>query len=362
MARGGVPEPAVPDAAERTPRRRGPAARLGILAGGAVLAVLGAELVMRLYAFAPRVADQQLGFVPRPGALVRWNVEGNGQGYWEPRGVRRQPRPPGPGILVLGDSISEAMQVDDDQTYSARLGVYLRAAGLPLGVYNTGIAGASIARYAALAPDYQELLHPRWAVIQFDEEDLSTTFSPLETHFVRDAPGAPLRIVKLPALGYGGKLRLQTRILRARSALIQRVALQLVGFAREMKNWHPFRADRPLPRPPVAAPLPPVEEELAIVADAYQGRVTFLFIAAFDPAHPERESPMEREVEEVCARRGWSLVDIRRTFDAFARAGSAPFGFANSSFNTGHLNQEGHQAVARELAREIETLHAHGLF
>jgi lysophospholipase L1-like esterase len=339
-----------------------PVRRLAVMLGGAALALVAAELVMRHYAFAPRVVDREFGFVPQPGVTVHWHAEGSGHGHWNAHGIRRQDNPPGaPALLVLGDSITEAMQVDDDQTFSARLSVALRNAGQPMAVQNAGMAGASIARYAALAPRYDALLSPRWTVVQFDDEDLSKALSPLETHFVRDTPGGPLRIVEL-ALGHGGAARLRTRELRARSALIQQLVLQSVGFAGEWRRWTPFRADAPVRSP---APAPggelPVEEELDAVAGAYRGRVTFLYMAAFDPARPERSSDLERRVEEICERRGFSLVNLRRTFPDFARRGAAPYGLPNGGFNVGHLNPEGHQAVAAELAREIERLAAGGL-
>jgi hypothetical protein len=263
---------------------------------------------------------------------------------------------------MLCDSITEAMQVNDDRTFSARLSVLLREHGHPMAVQNAGMAGASIARYAALAPEYRRLLDPRWTVVQFDDDDLVKALSPLETHFVRDAPGAPLRIVKL-SLGHGGSMRLRTRVLRARSALVQRLVIQGMGFADEWHGWRPFHAEGPaIPRRNAMPGVePPIEEELAAVAEAHGGRVTFLYLAAFDPAHPEASSEVERRIEEICARRGFSLVNLRRAFPPFARAGASPYGLPNHGFNVGHLNEDGHQAVAREVAAEIERLAGRGL-
>src|SRR5256885_4678142 len=97
---------------------------LAVWAGGALLALLAAEVLMRFYAFAPRVIDGEFGFVPQPGVTVYWFVEGAGRSHWNEHGIRRQDNPAGaPALLMLGDSITEAMQVDDDQTFSARLSV-----------------------------------------------------------------------------------------------------------------------------------------------------------------------------------------------------------------------------------------------
>jgi lysophospholipase L1-like esterase len=336
--------------------------RLAVWAGGALLALLAAEVLMRFYAFAPRVIDGEFGFVPQPGVTIRWYVEGAGRSHWKEHGIRQQDNPAGaPALLMLGDSITEALQVDDDRTFSARLSVRLRERGLPMAVQNAGMQGASIARYASLAPEYRRLLDQRWTVVQFDDDDLVKALSPLETHFVRDAPGAPLRIQKL-TLGHGGSLRLRTRVLRAKSALIQRLVLQAMGFADEWRRWRPFHAEGVQPRPnPVAGAQPPVEDELAALAQAYGNRITFLYMAVFDPAHPEATSEIERQVEEVCARRGFSLVNIRRFFPEFAGGGTSPYGLPNAGFNVGHLNPGGHDAVARELARELERLSGHGL-
>src|SRR5207248_1817035 len=129
----------------------------------------------------------------------------------------------------------------------------------------------------------------------------------------------------------------------------------------EWRRWRPFHAEGPPPRPsPEAGAEPPVEDELAALAQAYGQRITFLYMAAFDRSHPQDRSEIERQVEEVCARRGFSLVNIRRFFPEFVRAGSSPYGLPNAGFNVGHLNEDGHEAVAREVAREIERLSGRG--
>jgi hypothetical protein len=140
--------------------------RLAAWAGGAALALLAAEVAMRFYAFAPRVMDGEFGFVPQPGVTVHWHSEGSGHSHWKAHGIREQDNPAGaPALLMLGDSITEAMQVNDDRTFSARLSLLLRERGRPMAVQNAGMAGASIARYAALAPEYRRLLDPRWTVV-----------------------------------------------------------------------------------------------------------------------------------------------------------------------------------------------------
>ena len=339
--------------------------RIVVFGVAAILASATAELVMRAYCYAPRVFDSTFGFIADESLSSHWNREGNGEGHWRARGVRSDPAPAsGPPLLVLGDSLTEAMHVDDAQTYCSRLSVALARAGHPTAILNAGIAGVAIARYVALAEAYKATFHPHWTVVQLDSTDLTDAWALSDSHFVRSSPDGPLRVVAMTPMGQGGRLRQLVRRMRAQSALLQNAVLQLGALATDWTAWHPFHNGEAPPRESsLPASSSPVEEELSALVTAFDGRVTLLFIPAPDqPGHPDEASLEERAVMDACAKRGWSCPQLRPAFTAMTKLGRSPRGFANSGYDIGHFNIEGHATIAGVLERELERLRLNDLF
>lgn len=101
---------------------------------------------------------------------------------------------------------------------------------------------------------------------------------------------------------------------------------------------------------------------LAALEEAYANRVTLLFLPDFDPRAPGAvTSEAERVFAEECAAHGWSCVDLRDAFRAFAARFESPYGFPNSAWNEGHMNEGGHAATAQLLRDEVARLRAHDL-
>jgi hypothetical protein len=107
--------------------------------------------------------DPVLGYRHVPGAQLRWTEEGDGLIKINSRGHRDAERtlekPPGTfRIAVLGDSMTEAVQVNLEQTYTQVLERRLREAGHSVEVLNFGLMG-----YGPL----QELLQYRQEVARY---------------------------------------------------------------------------------------------------------------------------------------------------------------------------------------------------
>ncbi len=109
------------------------------------------------------------------------------------------------------------------------------------------------------------------------------------------------------------------------------------------------------------APDVPVEMELDALLDAYDHRVTILYMARLDPRAPARKTRFDRRLERACAARRVSFVSVRDGYRDLIAAGLSPYGFANTGFNTGHLNATGHALLARLLRPELERIAKHGL-
>ena len=139
---------------------------------------------MRRYCYAPRTLDPVLGLVADTTQPSRWNRERSGTSRWSTGGILALSTPQtGKRILVLGDSMTDAMQVDEDQGYPALTSRTLAASGHALTVLDAGIAGVSLGRYIALADDYQARFAPAWTVVQFDGMDFPDTWVLSDSHF-----------------------------------------------------------------------------------------------------------------------------------------------------------------------------------
>jgi len=151
--------------------------KVALLAGGLLLGLLLAEILLRL--FAPQVfpvhppglyvADAEAGYLPTPGFTGRLRrAEFDTTVHIDDNGLRRTlPPPAGPGaplrVLCLGDSMTFGLGVEDAETYPSVLQARLQAAlpGRRVEALNAGVAGYGTidalaylrSRGAALKPD-----------------------------------------------------------------------------------------------------------------------------------------------------------------------------------------------------------------
>lgn len=338
------------------------------IALGGLLAVLVAEAGVRGFYDLQGGYDNVLGPHIAPGK-VRYGLEGMGTSQWVERGLRRAsaPDPSWPSILVLGDSYTEALGVDDDDVFTHRLERKLRAQGSSAQVLNAGRAGSSLADYIALAPRYREWFSPRWTVVQLRAADLTTEPWRIRPSYARFARGRGAELEVRPAvIAQHSPLWFSILKLRQKSMLVTLGLIRVNDFTTAARAEPPlFRGGDPAPSPRNSETDPssaPVAEELALLVRAYDGRVTIAYLPEFDPQAPSRTDPTERIVQAVCDTQRISCLNLRRHYPNFATSGVSPFGFPNSAYNFGHMNELGHHALAEDLEREISRLQSDGIF
>jgi hypothetical protein len=333
--------------------------RAAVLAG--VLLVLALfEGVARRVSWLVYDIDPRLGSILAPDRVQVYCREGCGSSRWIADGIRRvAPLDPArPVLLVLGDSFTESLMIDDDRVFTRLLEAKLAAAGSPLQVANAGRSGGSPADYVALAPFYRARLAPRWTVIQIRAPDLEgDAFDPSKTHFDEQPDG---RLALVPVVQPISRFNRALAPLRRESALVGFATIRLREFRSAAADEAPlFRATRRRAPPPARAW--PVTAQLAAMADAFDGRVTFLFLPDYDAGDPDYVDAIEHTVAQDCAAHGWSCASLRDAFPAFAAARTAPYGFPNSAFNSGHMNDAGHAAAAAVLETELRRVLARDL-
>ncbi len=318
------------------------------LLAGAALAVAVFEPIARSYYYFPSVLAPGLGSEAAPGRQVRWCVEGCATSTWQAHGVRRaRPYDPDrPVIIAVGDSYTEALHVADDEVYTARLEAHL---GQGLQVLDIGRSGFSAADYLALAERDKAEFHPRWTIVTLKDED----FEGVER--------GDFRMKRVD-----GRLTLVQNPIAVPSKALQPLRLHAAVYSFAVYRWHQlvagaaaeppmFVAGEPIRPPPPPRPAATPVEILAALEHAYDGRVTFVFLARPQPEHTP-PPPVERDFDAVCAELALSCVNPRARFQSLVDAGTPPYGFANSVPNSGHLNADGHAALAEALAQELGRL------
>ncbi len=122
-----------------------------VFAAACVCGLLLSEAVVRLSGRDPGQIWEPhpvLGWKPVPGAQTIWTQEGHGRvtinraGFRDRERLREKP-PHGYRIAVLGDSQTEAVQVDLEETFCAVLEARLASAGYRVEVLNFGVSGYS---------------------------------------------------------------------------------------------------------------------------------------------------------------------------------------------------------------------------
>ncbi len=343
----------------RTPSIGAPpsGARWQTALGLAIALVLMELVVRRTYTFAVRF-EPEVGYVNAPGTM-RYGAEGHGRTEWTEHGVRASTPvdPKRPSVLFLGDSFTEAGGIDQEEAFSEQVAPALAARGIQ--VVNAGRSTQSTADYTHLAPHFQQLFHPRWVVLTLNEGDLTTDAfqeSPRRTRFVRRDDGG---LDLLPAL-----IAEHRGLTGAVWFVLQHVMLAGYGYVRFGEFRNAMAHETPLftagstaapPAPPIVHY--PVEAELDALRRAWDDRFTILYLADFDPRHPDRsKADVEPRLLSYCAANHLSCVTTRSAFPEFVRRGIAPYGFSNTKYGEGHMNRDGHAAAGRILEAELVRL------
>src|SRR5215471_2142940 len=273
------------------------------------------EVLVRLFVLGPGTlfaADPDIGKVPVKGTHVLWGTEGYGHTAYSNDGEITTPFADGAPVVVIGDSHTEALQVDD----------------------------------AAKFPSVAE-------AETFDAGHVNS--------FQKEADGS-LRLVHRdlrigsPSLG--------ARIKHA-SALVNYTQLRFLRIAeRRAETAAAPRAEGDAD-PAQAIEWATVPRQLELLHQAYPNVPVILILLPFVPRvdtgtvvadDPEYQRLLAIIRSTLHGFPGWEVVDPLAAFRSLADRGTLPRGFANSRPGTGHLNVVGHQVVGHLLADALGAL------
>jgi lysophospholipase L1-like esterase len=247
-------------------------------------------------------------------------------------------------VLAIGDSFTEALQVADEETYTALVSRTLCERMGETTVANLGRSGTSVADYISLAPLYQERFKPIWTIVQLGELDL--------TEEAWDMDGARL------LLNDEGKLD----ILRATYVPVEKRSIPW-----RCMHWAEaaplFNATKQRNKSAIKKADYPVEIELDLLVAAYGKRLTILWITPnVSLVGLNKQSTVDLRVAAYCKKNNVSFVTPQHAYENALSAGTPLTGFANTQPWKGHWNSDGHAAIARLITSELEQVFsAHGI-
>ena len=310
--------------------------------------------------------DPALGInLPKPGQSLHWRREGWGTTNWGLHGVAGGvpdvTRLEGHKVLLWGDSMVEAVQVDDQWKTAQQITRIWRDR------HDSGLTGVSVGGSGRSAADYYFLL-PRYEEV----------IEGLAAHFIIVAalsdfsPDGELFLTQ-PAFRFAGMH--QETITSSKVRLAARWRLNfLIRRYFEVKETFLTRglrfglgraeAGRPDPEPAVGDEEPPVAA-WSFALKALKDRAARPLVIVYAPRLPtllagqvisgQEKSPLVDLFAAQCRQAGLGFLDLESVFvRSFEETGLFPCGFNNGRPGAGHFNAHGQRLIAEAICDYIE--------
>lgn len=380
------------------------AVALALVAGSALFALAVGEVALRALGYSAPVwyqPDPELGWALRPNAAGWFTREGRAWVQVNRAGRRDRdvPLQKADGvyrIAVLGDSYSEAMQVDRSQAYWALLPARLAACGFAPGrrieVLNFGVSGYGTAQAYVALETRAVRYGPDLVLLQFtngnDVKDNSFALTEESTRpfFMLGADGA-LRIDDSFAASREFRRQASLPFQAARRLSDASRVLQLVRHVRSLQGQGRAQAaaaqdggvEQGLEAMLLAPPRDPLWEDAWRITEALVERTRQLaersgarFLVVTVPyaiqVHPDRHVREalqaklgvphlfypDRRIAALAEKTAMRALTLAPEMQRMAEAKRIHFhGFENIGLGRGHWNPEGHKAAAELIARAL---------
>jgi len=327
----------------------------------AVLVVLLAtEILVRTLIISPSAAlpDPELGWKYRPHSEIFHTVEGfsrhrlNSLGFndEEPGTKQKQHL-----VLALGDSFTEAFQVDRQDNFTSIAEMLLPC----VDIFNAGRSGLTLTQYPIIAARLKSKIHFERVVLFLTAGD------------IQDIEHQNLRKTYDPK---NGRL-IDINIIVKKSSWLKQALWPIFehsAFATYMKNRFKaldLKADNFFPWPTISvveknSQVKSENDEIEIVDFILKEmqenyKINILFIPTFDylPSHKTVEREVSLKARHIFKNQADKLEiefhSVNILGEIFKNGGNPPVGFANKDILKGHLNKKGHMLVGKALAKEL---------
>ncbi len=319
----------------------------------------------------------------RAGATIRWGREGYGVTHIGPHGmIAAKPLGDGPRVLFLGDSYTEALQVDDAEKFTeACQSLYNQQfPQQPSTTLNFAVSGQGAAQHAADLPGLARVYRPRIVVAQLSVYDFWPADAkrkiPTQPAFLTEQNGA----LAIGRKSFNAPANWRQQLMRGRLfSTYARASWRLQNLLRP-------QAESGSEAAPDAATSTKDEayfaeyraitefllKQLAQTAQASGAQLTVLYTPKTpllqngriirDEAEFGAQHTREREILfAACRELGLPVWNpTARLIKYYDETGQFPVGFANTQPGYGHLNPAGHRIVAELLSENLRQLLTNG--
>ncbi|MBV6395672.1 MAG: hypothetical protein HFACDABA_01251 [Anaerolineales bacterium] len=314
------------------------------------------ELSIRTLVIRPAMLafDAVWGSAPIEGACSFHALEGFGTTCYAGRNEVQTPFNSGLPVVVLGDSYTEAIQVDNAAKYVSLTEAALRERGWDVNLINLGDSNRTIADFVYMAPEIIARYAPEIVVIQTNQSGFFDSLNPRRINYF--------------ALQADGELKVMHRDRKEWPLLAQNVihtsGLLTLTAVRWNQTTEAIPAGDESPTDPTRAAPAHLAQEVAQLVAAYpNSQIVILIIPGVpilfpDKINPGWENPNDMEVLSALTQaEKISVVYPAPAFkELYKKYGVFPRGFFNSPPNYGHLNRYGHIAVAETLTAALDAL------
>jgi lysophospholipase L1-like esterase len=329
-----------------------------------------------------------LGVVPVDNSVSVWGVEGYGVTHYLGNGEISTPQDSGGiSVVVLGDSYTEALQVNDDQKFVSVSESILYERGLEINLHNLGASGRCIADYVYIAPFVQNTYSPDIIVFQISETDFMESMDISRQNFfaVKENSVELVRNKNYYVFDLGLRNMLYSTGLGSLAnykltPVIKEQRLRLAMAAAQNQAKEQDAVPTPLasdssnssssnPDNSTAAELKPTVFNLAMVQSQFhalrEAYPTAKFAFLLIPNSPIIQNDtliLENESDDALSKMlgGFSDASLLYPHEEFVELYTAhqklPRGFFNTLPGVGHLNPDGNYEIGVALADHLEGL------
>lgn len=292
--------------------------------------------------------DKRYDRLPAADQPVVQSAEGFSRGRTNELGHLDDPMPkvlPPDGILVIGDSYTEARQVRRPDRYTDRLGTALGRR-----VYNVGHTGWSPLNALAFLRTERATFAPKTVVLQVSGNDLADIVAKRRPHLVEVPGGFDYKLPPREKQGMSARLT-HLRLAASRSAVAGAI---IVAAATLLHDEDDGKSETSCAAPPPLAvrALPWLLGQLV----AAHPDIRLLYLPQLDYHHGcvDRCAASREVYRREAAAAHVPFVDVTAPMCAeFARTHQPLNGFWNTVPGSGHFNATGHAVIADALAAEL---------
>lgn len=268
-------------------------------------------------------------------------------------------------VLSIGDSFTSGYQVEDAKTYSALVETALQNQTIsPTRVVNAGRSGASAAYYLQLADFYNTTFQPDSVVVQLNDTDITSEALDSTKEFYITSEGNQFKLHRNQNFASDDPLSQVFQKKFPQLDFLLRVSILRIG-ARHLnillKRGAPPAVDGAAPSEQTPSGLNyDALAEWAVVNLKAKYRNLILVHIPYDTNNLNKPAqPAEAALIKMAEKHRVPIVAMRKDFVAYYRVTRQPAsGFNNTIPGTGHINEIGHELIARRLAPMLQAMKA----